>query len=70
MTVKELIEHLSKEPPDAQVMILGGFNGGGVPREINVGPTRRRVSEADAEEAADCEGLVDEEVVVIGYGSY
>lgn len=70
MTVKELIERLSKEPQSAQIMILDSFNGGGVPREINLGPSKHKVTKAEAGEAADCEDLVGKHVVVIGYGCY
>jgi len=68
MTCEELIKRLRSFPADSQVMILDGFNAGGCPREINVGPHPRVVSEKDAEESADAEALVGETVVVLGYG--
>jgi hypothetical protein len=38
MKVGELIKELGKFLPEQEVMILDGYNGGGVPREINLGP--------------------------------
>jgi hypothetical protein len=55
---------------DIGIMILDGFNGGGVPREINFGPLDRIITAGDAEEAADCEGRTGESVIVLGYGFY
>jgi len=55
--------------PDAEIMILDGFNGGGHPREINLVSTHT-VTEDDANEAADCEEIVGQTVAVIGYGCY
>ena len=70
MKVKELIDWLSAEDPDAEVMILVGFNGGGIPRTQNVGPTTREITAEHAKNAADCEDLVGQTVVVLGYGCY
>ena len=70
MTVKHLIARLQQFPPNMQVMILDGFNGGGSPREINSGPRERVVTISDAEESADCEDIVGQNVIVMGYGCY
>lgn len=71
MTVAELIERLREHPPDADIMILDGFNAGGFPRTINGGPSGRSISEEDRDGAADCEDLpVGQEVVVLYFGSY
>ncbi len=70
MTVKDLIGRLHAFPPNMQVMILDGFNGGGSPREINSGPQERVVRQSDADECADCGDMVGQTVVVMGYGSY
>jgi hypothetical protein len=56
--------------PDAEIMILDGFNGGGSPREINLVHPSYDITEADASEAADCEGIVGQTVTVLGYGCY
>lgn len=69
MTKAQLIKRLADYPDDALVMILDGFNGGGRPREINL-VALRVVEDADAAETADCEDLVDEMVVALGYGCY
>lgn len=53
-----------------RIMIMDGFNGGGHPREINSGPKLYTINNDDENETADCEELVGETVVVIGYGSY
>ncbi len=70
MTVAELIRRLQEHPADAQVMLLDSHNGGGDPRELNLGPTPRIVRPAHAESTADCEDLVGETVIVLGYGCY
>jgi hypothetical protein len=48
--------------PDAEVMILDGFNGGGDPCEIT--------TKKEADGGADCDGRAGESVLVIGYGCY
>jgi len=50
--------------------VLDGFNGGGLPRTINLGPTSRQITPDYARETADCEGLVGKDVLVVGYGCY
>lgn len=70
MKIHELITELSGYDQNMEVMILDGFNGGGEPREINLGPTTRTITKANADEGADCEGHVGEKVVVMGYGCY
>ncbi len=70
MTKAQLIARLESFHPDTEVMILDGFNGGGEPREINLGPTRRTITEQNAKEGADCEGKVGRAVIILGYGCY
>jgi len=70
MTAAELIALLQKCPQDAPVMILDGFNGGGLPREINLGPTAHLVMPSEGDETADCEELVGQTVTVLGFGCY
>lgn len=70
MRVQQLMAKLRQYDPNAEVMILDGYNGGGAPREINLGPMDRVVSQADADDGADCEGKVGQQVVVMGYGCY
>jgi len=70
MKARELIELLSKRDPNVEVMILDGANGGGTPREINLGPTSHVISAADADDTADCEAREGEKIVVLGYGCY
>lgn len=70
MTNQELIEQLSKRDPFEDVMILDGFNGGGAPRNINLGPTKHVVSPRDAEAAVDCEDIIGQAVTIIGFGCY
>jgi hypothetical protein len=70
MTKAELLKRLASYPDDSEVMILDGFEGGGFPREINLGPTTRIVGEGDSDETSDCEGIVGKTVVVLGYGNY
>jgi hypothetical protein len=71
MTVYELIKALERFPSDQPVMILDGHNGGGNPREINLGPVSRCIRERDTEETADCEDLnVGTFIVALGFGCY
>ncbi len=70
MKKSELIKRLEKIKGDPDVMILDGFNGGGHPREINLGPYRSTITGLDDQTTADCEGRRGERIVVIGYGCY
>lgn len=70
MTIAQLIARLQEYSPETEVMVLDGFNGGGVPRDLNLGPTEQVIVAEDEEAAADCEGRVGEKVVVLGYGCY
>jgi hypothetical protein len=70
MTAGELIEELNKFYPDQKVMILDGFNGGGVPRTLNLGPVTHTVTHNESLETDDCENIVGEHIILIGYGCY
>lgn len=70
MTVKELIEALQGYNENREVMIIDGFNGKGVPRTINYGPSPLVIQHIDADDTADCECRVGESVLVIGFGCY
>jgi len=70
MQVKDLIEALKELDPQQEIMILDGFNGGGTPRTINIGPISHKIIAQEAEEAGDCEDLLGQTVYVIGYGCY
>lgn len=70
MNVGQLIKALQALNPEQEVMVLDGFNGGGFPRTINVGPRVRAITEEDADESADCEARVGESVVLMGFGCY
>ena len=69
MKAKDLAKRLM-ENPEMEVMILDGFNGGGFPRTLNLGPSTKKISEADAFVTDDCEDKIDKEVLVIGFGCY
>lgn len=70
MKASDLIARLTKLDPSAEVMILDGHNGGGEPREINLGPSQRVITQANADDGADCEGRVGETIFTLGYGCY
>jgi hypothetical protein len=71
MTISELMCRLQQLPPDANVMIQDGENGGGHPRAINLGPYWGKVvTDSDSANCADCEDLVGQQVVVLGFGCY
>lgn len=65
MNVQTLIQKLEKFKPDTEVMIHED-----VPRTINYGPRSYQIREYDVEQCADCEGKLDETVVIIGFGNY
>ena len=70
MKVKNLIKKLSKFDQESEIMIMDGFNGGGCPREINLGPTYHKIGQKEEDECSDCEDIVDKVIVVMGYGCY
>ena len=70
MNANKLIAQLSEFPPETEVMILDGFNGGGEPRSINLGPSIRTITKKNEDEGADCEGKVGKKVIILGYGCY
>jgi hypothetical protein len=70
MKVKDLIKELQKLNPEQRIMILDGFNGGGYPRTINLGPTKHRITKEDVDACADCENIFGTTVNVMGYGFY
>jgi hypothetical protein len=56
--------------PNQELMILDGFNGGGCPREINLGPMEHKVSNFDVLECDDSVNFIGKNILVIGYGCY
>lgn len=70
MTKAQLIARLEEFSDDTEVMILDGFNAGGEPREINLGPNWRTITKKNADMGADCEGKVGKKVIILGYGCY
>lgn len=70
MTKSELIKRLNEIPDNPDIMILDGFNGGGVPRTLNLGPAEHKISFGNGDETVDCENRVGETVIVIGFGCY
>lgn len=70
MKVNNLIRALENLDKDKEIMILDGSNGGGFPREINVGPIEAVITDYHEKECADCEGKIGETVYILGYGCY
>jgi hypothetical protein len=77
MKVKDLIEQLSQFDPEMEIAILDGFNGGGQPRAINMGPcewdaeTLEEMTEFDdAPDYSDLSVPEGTAIVVMGYGCY
>lgn len=70
MKIKELMERLSRLNPETDIMIMDGSNGGGAPRDLNLGPCEHTITEEDADDVADCEERVGEIVIVMGFGCY
>lgn len=74
MKVEELITRLSQYDPELEVAILDGFNGGGIPRAINLGPfIEDGIKEFEHDESCDYSDLETKEgkpIVIMGYGCY
>lgn len=74
MKIDDLVERLleaKKEHGNIEVTILDGFNGGGKPRTINIGPVVETIPNPnnhgrDTEDIATKEGSY----VTIGFGCY
>ena len=73
MKLSELIarlETLRGENGDLEVVILDGFNAGGEPRTINVGPSVWSLDNKNLTLDTDDIGTKSGNIVVMGYGSY
>jgi hypothetical protein len=70
MKVKQLKEWLDTLPEDKEIMIMDGFDGGGTPREINLLKASLFIEEDWVDHCNDCDGLLNEDVAVMGYGCY
>lgn len=74
MRVRELKAKLENFPGDMEIAILDGFNGGGCPRTINLGPQIQEWDEIYQHQAAyDYSDLDTKEglsIVVMGFGCY
>lgn len=77
MKVRDLIASLSKLNPDLEIAILDGFNGGGQPRAINLGPVHWDAEQLDemrefdmTPNYSDLDVEQGTEIVVMGYGCY
>lgn len=77
MTVGQLIEKLQKFDQTLEVAILDGFNGGGEPRTINLGPHIESDAESQAmgypktdRDYSDLNTYQGNAIVVMGYGCY
>lgn len=67
----QLAEFFSKLPPETNVMVLDGFNGGGDPRFLNYGPRVVKVDQKLIGTNGDTSFLeAGEGLVVFGYGCY
>lgn len=68
MTVAQLRDTLHQLSANAPIMIL---DRDGTPREINLGPSIRRITPEHIEATADCEDFtVGQAVYVLGFGNY
>lgn len=73
VTVADLIKDLQKLPPELEATILDGFNGGGSPRTINLGPHVWDPKDSPGLERNDYSDIKTpsgEPIVVMGYGCY
>ena len=70
LTVGDMIQKLGKFNKELPFMILDSYNGGGYPRETNLGPILRTITTEDSDNSADCEDLEGRPVVTVGFGCY
>ena len=56
--------------PNLEVMVLDGSNGQGSPRIINFGPLLHTITKDHADESGDCENIVGQKVIILGFGCY
>lgn len=56
--------------PNHEVTILDGFNGGGDPRTINIGPTKRDLSEPNMNYDTDDIETQSGDIIILGFGCY
>lgn len=77
MNVGELIKRLQEYDPSTEVAILDGFNGGGQPRALNLGPvlwdkeSMEEMKELDEmPDYADLNSAPGTPIVIMGYGCY
>ena len=56
--------------PDHEVTILDGFNGGGDPRTINLGPSVRNLNETNVKYDTDDIETQNGDIIALGYGCY
>jgi len=76
MLVMQLIEQLSQLPQTLEVTILDGFNGGGIPRDINLTPHVYDPKEwewttnKERDDYSDIHTPTGQPIVVMGYGCY
>lgn len=74
MTKQELIEQLNAIEGNPEIAILDGFNGGGVPRTINLGPLLFSGIPAypgdKQADYADIESAPGTPIILMGYGCY
>ena len=75
MKVNELISILSGYNGDADIAILGGENGYGIPREINFGPVEytihdKSLTKSELDNISDINSIVGDKIVIIGFGCY
>ena len=74
MTKQQLIDRLNEIPGDYEVTILDGFNGGGHPRKINLGPfVFSGIPDFKGDTMADYSDIdtpSGEPIIYMGYGCY
>ena len=69
MKAHELAKRLL-EMPNHEITILDGFNGGGDPRSINLGPIKRDLNEPHMNYDTDDIETQTGEIIVLGFGCY
>lgn len=67
MNVAELITRLQKFDQSTEIAILDGFNGGGSPRTVNLGPYLSKTCGLDLDDIETPEGC---DIIILGFGSY
>lgn len=68
--LKKRLDEIESSHGDIEITIFDGFNGGGDPRCINLGPSVRSIPDSRISYDLDDIDTSDGKIAVMGYGCY